>query len=197
MSKTSKKLGNPAAVAAVTKAAPAVKEGAKEVNKDTKGALSWIIVGGVALGVFVIYKIANNAAKVSNIVGSGADVASSTLDSIADAIKDPNYNASDSEIVDDSQTQIMLNSAQAQNRANALFEAMRTPGTNFLRIKEALTGITVADYVLIAEKFGTPRYSGWGEGTFLFPKRNLSYWISAELDDNEIKEIRQLLPGLF
>lgn len=194
---SNRKLGNPAAAVAAAKAAPAVKEGAKEVNKDTKGALSWVLVGGVALGVFVVWKIANNAAKVANIVGSGADVASSALDSISNAIKDPNYNASDSVIVDDSQTQATLNSAQAQNRANALFDAMRTPGTNFQRIKEALTGITVADYVLVAEKFGTPRYSGWGEGTIFFPKRNLSYWISAELSDNEIKEIRQLLPGLF
>lgn len=193
----SKKLGNPAVAVAAAKAAPEVKEGAKKVNNDTKGALSWVIVGGVALGVFVVWKIANNAAKVANIVGSGADVASSALDSITKAIKDPNYNASDSEIVDDSQTQITLNSAQAQNRANALFDAMRSAGTNFQRIKETLTGITVADYVLIAEKFGTPRYSGWGEGTIFFPKRNLSYWISAELDDNEISEIRQLLPGLF
>ncbi len=204
MSKTpTHKLGNPVAIAnvasAASKAAPKVKKATKKVNADTKGALSWVIVAGVAITGIVVLKALNNASKVTNIIGSGAEVASATLDEITKAIKDPNLNASDSTVGNAGEIPLTITEAEAQNRANLLLEAMNWPGTNFQRIKQALTNITLADYVLIAEKFGTPRYNGvtGTEAYWPMPKRNLSYWLVAELDDNEVKEITTLLPGIF
>src|SRR5690606_14240659 len=122
---------------------------------DTKGALSWLVVAGVGVGVFLIYKIASNAGKITNVVGSAADTASAALDELTNIITDPNPNASDSPLGNTGQSVITITEVEAQNRANMLLEAMDRFGTDEERIIAALTGITLADYVLIAEKFGT------------------------------------------
>lgn len=190
-------LKSPAAAAAVAKVAPDAKSAAKKINEDTKGGLSWVAVGAVALFGFIVIRTAYNASKVGDIVGSGADAASAALDQITDVINDPEYNASDSPLGDAGQSVITITEVEAQNRANLLLEAMGGLGTNFQRVKEALNNITLADYVLISQEFGTPRYDGFGESHWPFPQRNLSYWIVAELDNSEIAQIRNMLPGLF
>lgn len=193
-----KKMGNPAAamvaVEAVPKVAKAASDGASKANKDTNGALSWVIVGGLAIAGFVVLRSFN---KVGNAFGSAADVASSTLDNIQDAINDPNLNASDSPIAGVGNITTTITDNAAQNKANILLVAMDGFGTDFTAIKNALQGLNVADYALIAHYFGTPRYSGFGEGVWPAPKRNLSYWIAAELDDEELSEIRAILPNVF
>lgn len=184
-----KKMGNPAAVAAASEAAKTIAPTVKQANKDTKGGLSWLLLAGGGIALFLVYKLASNAGKVTNVIGNAADLASSGLNNLIDQINDPNLNASD--------LPITINGLTAQNKANALLEAMDRFGTDFTRIKQTLTGITLADYVKIAEKFGTPRYDGAGEGIWPAPKRNLSYWLVAELDNDELKQIRKLVPGIF
>ncbi|MFV9549664.1 hypothetical protein [Algibacter sp. PT7-4] len=186
-----------AVVKAASKAAPKVKEGANKVNKDTKGALSWVVVGGVAVLTVLVLKTISNASKVGNVVGSAADVASTTLDQLVKELKDPNLNSSDSPIGNAGTIPVTITDLEAQNRANVLLEAMDGFGTDFERVKMALSNITVADYGMIAIKFGTPRYDGAGEGMWPASKRNLSYWIAAELDNNELQQIRMVLPGIF
>lgn len=190
-----KKLANPAAVAAVAKAAPEAKKTIKKVNEDTKGGVSWLLLGGAAVLGFIILKTVNNASKVGDVVGGAADAASSALDQLTDIINDPNLDASNTDVsgIDLEPT---ISDLEAQNRAIALLEAMDRFGTDFTRVKASLTGINHADYVLISEKFGKPRYDGMGS-SFWAPKRNLSYWIVAELDNSELDQIRNLLPGLF
>lgn len=195
--KTTKKLSNPAAVIAAKKAVPEVKEGAKQVNKDTKGALSWVIVGGVTIASILVLKTISNASKVTDVVGSGADLASSALEEAKKQLTDPNYNSSDAPILTNGEEILTISDIEAKNRANMLLDAMDGFGTDFPMVKTALANITAADFVLIAEHFGTPRYDGAGEGMWPASKRNLSYWIVAELDNEELEEIRALVPNLF
>ena len=151
--------------------------------------MSWVLVGIGAVVVFGVYKLVSNTGKVTDVVGDAAGAASAGLNNLIDAINDPNLNASDLPVTIDGVT--------AQNKANALLDAMDGFGTDFQRIKQTLTGITLADYVKIAEKFGTPRYDGAGESMWPAPKRNLSYWLVAELDNSELQQIRSLVPGIF
>lgn len=165
-----------------------LKTGAKKVNEDTDGALSWLALGGAVLLGGIIIKTLYNASKVGDVVGNVADAASSVLNSFTENIENPS---------DSTNTPLLITDVEAQNKAILLMQAMDGIGTDFQRIKETLTGITKADYVLIAKKFGTPRYLGTGQSPWPSPQRNLSYWIAAELDNKQIQIIRSLLPGLF
>jgi hypothetical protein len=191
------------------KAAPGVKRGAKKINDDTKGALSWLAVGGIAVFGFIVLKTINNASKVGDAVGevvggagdtiaAGFKLTNSVLGEAVKIVKDPNNDASGvmikGNVINTSITEI-----QALNRAVLLLEAMDRPATNLDRVVLALSNINTADFVLIAEKFGTPRRNDtFGiKSIYPSPKRNMMYWIANELDDNEMVQLKNAFPELY
>lgn len=186
--KRKRKLGNPAAAAAAASAAKKAGPAAKKINDDTKGALSWVLVGGAVVGVYFLYKLVSAGGKVGDLVGSVADTASSIFDGVTNNIENPE---------DATNTPLTISNATAKAKASILYESMASAGTDFPRIKGTLTGVTKADFVLISNEFGTPRYGGFGASTWPAPQRNLVYWLATELDNNELNQIRQMIPGLF
>src|SRR5690554_3972077 len=74
------------AVAATRSGARAAKSGAKQVNIDTRGALSWVILAGVVIGGYYMFKALKGISKVSdgvtNIVGEVTGIATDTLQGV-------------------------------------------------------------------------------------------------------------------
>lgn len=192
MGNKSRKLGNPAAAAvaataaskAAGKAAPAVKQ----ANKDTKGAVSWLLVGGGVLGLYLLYKVVSTFGKASDVVGSAAQAASTAFDNLTEGMQD---------IEDATNTPITIDNASAKSKAAILYEAMDGVGTDWDKIVGALTGVTKADFILISDAFGTPRYFGTGGAVWPASKRNLVYWLTAELNSEKMTILRNMIPGLF
>lgn len=203
MTKQGKKLGNPAAVAiaattaskAAGKAAPAVKQ----ANKDTKGAVSWLLVGGGVLGLYLLYKMVSTFGKASDVVGDAAGAASTVING-ANQISQAAINDILSVLnppIPEVTGKPSISPTVAANKAAALLEAMEGLGTNFTRIKNVFTGMTIDDFSLIANAFGLHYYidlSPFGSG---IRKRDLKQWLVLELDDDELAELNQLIPGLF
>lgn len=164
---------------------------AKSINADTNNALSWVAVAAGGALLIMLYRF-------TKLGGSIADAASATLDGFTENLNNsPDSTNTGIGSGDNIQDYITISHTEAQNRAVMLLEAMDGAGTDFTRVKNALTGINFADYTLIADKFGTPRYFGTGQAPWPAPERNLSYWIVSEVDNDELAELRTLLPGVF
>lgn len=198
---------NPVTVAAASsvakgakEAAPEIKKGAKKINKDTKNSLSWLVVIGAAAAIYTVWKISgvfrSGAGLVSNTIDTAGNIIDSTGTIIGNVFDDLN-NSMNPEVppVRGIPT---INETTATNKAALLRDAMEGPGTNFTRIKDALEGMTLADFELISQKFGTPYYidpnpfSGNG-----IRKRTLIQWLTIELRTSQINELGQMIPGLF
>lgn len=143
-----------------------------------------IILAALALGVYAVWQIKKGIDKAGEIgggilnPGSGSPGGTTT----------PGGSGG-------SQTTITPNQASAI--ARVLLTAMDGFGTDTEEIYNALRGKTPADYHLISEAFGTPRYDGAGEGIWPAPERNLTDWITRELDSSEMNKLRQVIPGVF
>lgn len=87
---------------------------------------------------------------------------------------------------------------QAQFIAAGLKQAMANGwGTDEDAIFNLLRGKNVKDFALISTAFGSPRYDGNGEAFFPFPATNLSNWLTSELNDNEINQLKLIMPGVL
>lgn len=93
--------------------------------------------------------------------------------------------------------QTTITENQASVIAALLLSAMDGFGTDEDSIYDALAGKTPADYAMISNAFGTPRYDGAGHSHWPFPKRNLTEWLTRELNQSEIEHLANLMPGVF
>lgn len=98
-----------------------------------------------------------------------------------------------------------LTDAQALNIANRLQDAMGTFGDSneeeVNTIKSLLTGLTYNDYVKVSKLFGERGYitvTGISKDSDWFvPKKNLSYWLSKELSQEDLNSLSKIIPGIF
>lgn len=98
-----------------------------------------------------------------------------------------------------------LTDSEALSIANRLQNAMGTWGMadeeERATIKSLLTGLTYNDYIKVSKFFGQRGYitiTGISKDSdFLAPKKNLSYWLSKELPEEDFVVLRKILPGLF
>lgn len=92
-----------------------------------------------------------------------------------------------------------LSDTQAKTRAEVLYEAMYSAGTDEVRVFDALKDITHNDFIKISEYFGERRYNPvTGEGSFFpFPAISLMEWLAQELNDEEFAQLHKNLPDIF
>lgn len=188
-----KGLKNPAAIVAApiigdqfSKAGKAAGQRADKINKDTKGGLSILLLLGVAVGIYTVWKL-------TAPIRAGAGAASDAINTIKDGVLNNPFGTS--EAPPPPETSIITD-AQAEFKAAQLHDAMIGPGTNWKKIKNALEGLTLDDYQLVAQKFGTKRYLIVGGEPFPAPLRNLNEWLQRELSSAEINELKNMIAGL-
>jgi len=91
-----------------------------------------------------------------------------------------------------------LNNLQAKAKADKLYNAMYSAGTDEDTIFTELSGLSQNDYVKVYEAFGKKSYNPiTGEGSIIFGKLDLTEWLTAELSNSEFAKLRQLLPNVF
>lgn len=186
-----KGLNNPVAIAAAGAAANKAGKAVKDINSKTNNALAWI--AAIAAGGGLIFFLAqlNKLNRLQNAVG---DTVGGAIDNIGGGI---DSGAGSGTISGTNLPKPTINEQQAQSRAAILFKSMDRIGTDFNKIKEALTGINTADYLLIFQKFGEVRYAFGGQSIWPAPLKNLNQWLAEELTESEINELRKLLPKIF
>lgn len=143
-----------------------------------------LILAALGLGIYAVFKLKKGIDKVGEV---GGDIFTPGSGSPGGTTTPTGSGGS--------QTTITPN--QASNLARILLTAMDGFGTATEKIYEVFRGKTPADYHLISEAFGTPRYDGAGEGMWPAPKRNLTDWLTRELSKNEMNELRRIIPGVF
>ncbi|RRO19680.1 hypothetical protein [Flavobacteriaceae bacterium 14752] len=195
-----KGLKNPAAIIAASEASDklskisdSAKKTVSDINSKTNNALAWVAAIGAAGVVYFIFTQFNKINKVQNEVGN-------TIGDAIDNIKEgASIEGGGSGAITGSSDlgNITITEVQAQSKASQLMEAMDRLGTDFDRIKNVLNGITPADFVLIADKFGLVRYNLTGRAFWPYPERNLLEWLALELNEDEMNELRQLHPKIF
>ena len=88
----------------------------------------------------------------------------------------------------------------ASTKAAALFNAMRYPGTDETKILNILNGMTPTDYALISQEFGNPKYNTT-MGIYMpygfWPALNITEWLHEELNENNLQELRLIMPGVL
>lgn len=165
------------------KASKAVKETASFTKSNGKDLL---LLGGIAVAAYLLIRAAKKTSdKVTDLIpnvgndpGAGGGVVT------------PGGNTTPNGAT--------ITQNQASIIAAGLFQAMVVwNGTDEEKIYNLLEGKTPADYVLISEAFGTPRYDGNGEAFWPFPKHNLSNWLQSELTLSEFNLLKQKMPGVF
>jgi len=86
-----------------------------------------------------------------------------------------------------------ITEGQAQTKANALYQAMLGPGTDFDTVRNNLIGLNYNDWVLV--------YNAFGKRSGILPlsaAEDLSEWLVNDLSSSELEELRYYLgPGLF
>lgn len=98
-----------------------------------------------------------------------------------------------------------LNTAQALIKANKLQEAMGTFGMvnekELNEIRSVFQGLSYNDYVKVSEAFGNRGYitvTGISKDSdWLTPSKNLSYWLSKELETADLNALKQVIPNVF
>lgn len=98
-----------------------------------------------------------------------------------------------------------LSDAQALSKANLLQEAMGTFGSVNAKelqvIRSVLQGLTYNDYIKVSKFFGERGYvtvTGISKDSdFLTSKKNLSYWLSKELETQDLIALGKIIPGAF
>lgn len=84
--------------------------------------------------------------------------------------------------------------------ADTLHVAMSSMGTDFVRIKQVLQGLTVHDFAKVHNKFGIRGYiDTFGVGTDIPTslRLNLTQWMESELNHEQFKELKKLHPTIF
>lgn len=129
-------------------------------------------VGGITLGI-VIYQIAKKASQPDLRVDRGREPSN-------------------------------ISRNQAIIKAEQLHAAMRGIGTDEEAIYNALRGVNYNGFVMISDAFGLKPYVdndilGGGEPgiDFFGTKRPLLDWLTRELSDSELNELRELIPGVL
>ena len=176
-------LRNPAAIIAAGAAPDAIKTastGAAQVNKDTKGGLSILLLIALAGTMYFIWKL-------TAPIRSGAGAVSDTIDGIFSKEEDKPIEV---------QGEPTLTVLQARSRSQMLHDAMRGPGTDWKKVVQALTGLTVADFTLVAHEFGIKTYAPNGSGWW-GDKLNLVGWLQRELSSKEVQQLNQIIPGIL
>lgn len=168
------------------KAGTAVKQTASFAKSNGKDLL---LLGGIAVAAYLLIRTAKNTSdKVTDLipdVGSDPGAGGGGVVSGGNTVPQSGNHT--------------ITKNQAATRAAGLFQAMVPwDGTDEERIFDLLRGLTPDDYVLISQEFGTPRYDGFGEAFFPFPKHNLSNWLQSELTNEEFQKLKtEILPGVF
>jgi hypothetical protein len=143
-----------------------------------------LILAAIGLGLYAVWQIKKGIDKAGEIgggilnPGSGSPGGQTTTNGSGGA-------------------QPSITPNQASALARVLLNAMDGFGTDTEEIYNALRGKNPADYHLISEAFGTPRYDGAGEGIWPAPERNLTDWLTRELDSSEMNQLRKIIPGVF
>ncbi len=201
---------NPATVAlaskagsAISKSAPAAKETAQRVNNDTKNSLSWLTAIAVAAGLYTVWTITapfrSGAGAVSNVIDAAGNIVNSAGQIVGNIFEDI-INVLDPTIPPVQGTP-RITRATATSKAALLYEAMSglppVTTSEFENVKKALRNMTIDDFSLIANEFGTPYYfdaNPFGSGN---RPRNLYQWLSMSLSNSQLNTISQMVPGLF
>lgn len=98
-----------------------------------------------------------------------------------------------------------LSDSQALSKANILQDAMGTFGKvnsqELKVIKSVLQGLTYNDFIKVSKFFGERGYvtiTGISKDSdILAPKKNLSYWLSKELEPSDLLALSKIVPGAF
>lgn len=173
-------------------ALPAIIPTSAAIDKAAKGTANYaqnntqtlLILAALGLGVYAVWQIKkgiDNVGKIGGEIihpGSGSPGGTTT----------PGGGGN---------SHITINPNQASAIARILLTAMDGFGTDTEEIYNALRGRTPADFHLISEAFGTPRYDGAGEAIWPAPQRNLIDWLTRELSTSEMNELRRIMPGVF
>lgn len=181
--KKKKGLRNPAAIIAAGAAPEAIKTtstAASQINKDTKGGLSIMMLILLAAGIYTFWRVTAPFRSVSGGV-------SKTIEGI--------FNTKEDVPIKHSGTPT-ISQLQAQGRAQMLHDAMKGVGTNWNKVVTALSGLTVADFTLVAQEFGLKTYAPNGSGWW-GDKLNLIGWLQRELSAKEINELNTIIPGVL
>ena len=160
----------------------AAKKGANKAKETIKkNPTGLFAIVAIAIGGYVLYK------ATTSVTGL-----------LPDTSDDPDAGGGDLTVGNDNViTGATISSNQAQIAAAGLLQAMNGFGTSVNRIYTILGGRTSADFTLISQAFGTPRYDGAGEGFWPAAKRSLTYWLNAELSRSEIAELKQVMPNVL
>jgi hypothetical protein len=180
--KRSKGLKSPSTSLITTEGTKKAAKITADYAKDNTQTL--FILAALAVGGYVLYKVISGVNKVGDIAG----------DILTPGSGSPGGNTTGS---GSGTSQVTITQNQASGIARVLLTAMDGFGTDTEEVFNALRGRTAADYHLISEAFGTPRYDGAGEGIWPAPQRNLTDWITRELDSSEMAQLRKIIPGIF
>ena len=99
----------------------------------------------------------------------------------------------------------VISDSQALIKANLLQEAMGTFGKvndeELKIIRSVLQDLTYNDYIKVSEFFGERGYvtiTGISKDSdWLASSKNLSYWLSKELDSQDLIALGKIIPGAF
>lgn len=181
--KRKKGLKGPASIITVDGAKNAATQTANYTKDNTQTLL---ILAGLSIGIYVVYKAFKGVSNVSDKVG---DILDSTDPTKGDQLPDGNTLPG--------HTGVTITQNQAKNIATGLYQAMADPGTDEQAIFNLLKGKTPQDFTLISNEFGLVRYLYGADGGFIGPKRNLAYWLTEELNVSEMVKLKQIMPGVF
>ncbi|MDP2687524.1 MAG: hypothetical protein Q8O62_09895 [Aequorivita sp.] len=162
----------------------AKKAASSTANYAKNNTQTLLILLALGVGGYFVYKAVSGINKVGDTVGGIFD----------DGSGSPSGNTTPG---GSGSSTVTVTPNQASGIARILLTAMDRTGTDTQEIYNALRGRTAADYHLISQAFGTPRYNGLMEGIWPAPPRNLTYWLTNELDSTEINKLRTIVPGIF
>lgn len=171
-------------------AATAIKNKAKDTTEKvgdfiSENGTTLLVVAAVGVGGYLLYRLAANAGNLVNNVGQALD---GDDGSKAGEMNPGGFGGS--------KTTITPN--QASNIAAQLMVAFNYIwGTDLDAVFNLLGGLTPADYALVSNAFGKPRYNGIEISTWPFPKATLSEVLAMELSTSEMKHLRQIMPGVL
>ncbi|CAA0245479.1 hypothetical protein ACE1MK_07355 [Tenacibaculum maritimum] len=97
--------------------------------------------------------------------------------------------------LDDSKS--IISDLKASSIADILHVSMASMGTDFVRIKDVLSGLSVHDYAKVHNKFGVRGYIdslGVGVDIPLSLRLNLTQWFESELSRSELFQLRSMYP---
>lgn len=185
-------------VSAVKGAGKSVKSTASRVNADTGGALSWVLLAGVAVGFFALWQMSKPFRTITSTVGDAIEGISNLFTRDYKGIGklnnlvDPAYRPQGATI----------NVTQAQTIAAQLFALFDSLGTLNASEKGQVYGLfinkTPVDVQLIDAAFGMPRRNALTgrEGSAGTPL-SLSQWLGVEMGAEGMNYLRTITHGIF